>query len=280
MKIVMAHKYLLMMIVSSMTVAHVGSEDCQYRCTSRGGCSVRYVGPFRSGAQAGYCFSPSSGGRCRGTPPECQQCDKAINCRSNSGNFGGGFGAPGGSGSISSGNCKYYCTPGGGCEVRYVGPPRNGKSLGSCTAGGSCNRAPSGCKQCNLEITCKSEGGYKGDSDGGKKDESDGGKTDCKYSCSYGGCTVSYVGPPRVGPSSGYCYSKSGGGRCVGTPPECKNCNQAINCSTNFPNFDKNLKREGGQASVVLHTIRRGDRGNIDDILPNVKITGSGPIIN
>jgi len=269
MKIVMAHKCLLMLIVSSMTVAHVGSEDCQYRCTSRGGCSVRYVGPFRSGAQAGYCFSPSSGGRCRGTPPECQQCDKAINCRSNSGNFGGGFGAPGGSGSISSGNCKYSCTSGGGCEVRYVGPHRNGKSLGSCTAGGSCNRAPSGCQQCNLVITCNSEGGFKGESDGGKKNESDGGKkgscplvyspvcgkdgrtksnsceagegnvqckgecpcqSDCKYSCSYGGCTVSYVGPPRVGPSSGYCYSKSGGGRCVGTPPECKNCNQEINC--------------------------------------------------
>ena len=60
---------------------------------------MRYVGPARGGAQAGYCFSPSAGGRCRGTPPECLQCNKAITCHSNSGGFGGTIGesgAPGG----------------------------------------------------------------------------------------------------------------------------------------------------------------------------------------
>jgi len=51
--------------------------------------------------------------------------------------------------------------------------------------------------------------------------------TDCKYTCDGGGCSVKYTGPPRSGPSTGVCFSS---GRCIGTPPECQKCNQAISC--------------------------------------------------
>ena len=49
----------------------------------------------------------------------------------------------------------------------------------------------------------------------------------CDYSCeSNGGCSVKYVGLHRSGLTSGICF----GGKCSGTPPECKNCNQVVNC--------------------------------------------------
>ena len=35
---------------------------------------------FRSGNTKGSCFPASFGGRCSGTPPECQDCNKVKNC--------------------------------------------------------------------------------------------------------------------------------------------------------------------------------------------------------
>jgi len=61
---------------------------------------------------------------------------------------------------VYSGDCKYSCRPNGGCDVRYVGPPRSGRSKGSC--GGSppvCGGTPPECRQCNQAITCNSNSG-------------------------------------------------------------------------------------------------------------------------
>lgn len=54
----------------------------------------------------------------------------------------------------------------------------------------------------------------------------------CDYQCRGAdrGCTVTYTGPPRVGLKMGSCFSRSFGGRCFGTPPECLDCNLAISC--------------------------------------------------
>jgi len=58
-----------------------GSQDCDYQCTDGGGCQVTYVGPPRSGKTKGACFPERfAGGKCSGTPSECQDCNKAINC--------------------------------------------------------------------------------------------------------------------------------------------------------------------------------------------------------
>ena len=35
---------------------------------------------FRSGNTQGSCFAASFGGRCSGTPPECQDCNRVKNC--------------------------------------------------------------------------------------------------------------------------------------------------------------------------------------------------------
>lgn len=58
----------------------------------------------------------------------------------------------------------------------------------------------------------------------------------CDYKCTKtGGCTVTYVGPPRACPvvascHAGACFPDEYGGSCSGTPPECQDCNQAISC--------------------------------------------------
>jgi len=57
------------------------SDDlCKYSCSSRGGCSVTYVGPPRSGKTQGSCFPQTSGGSCHGTPSGCKDCNTAIQC--------------------------------------------------------------------------------------------------------------------------------------------------------------------------------------------------------
>jgi len=54
--------------------------------------------------------------------------------------------------------CRYRCTDGGGCEVHYTGPPRRGKTKGSCfpfSFGGDCSGTPRECLHCNRAITCR-----------------------------------------------------------------------------------------------------------------------------
>merc|ERR1719507_944086 len=51
--------------------------------------------------------------------------------------------------------CDYSCTPGGGCSVLYVGPPRAGQTQGSCfpdSFGGSCDGTPPECERCNQVV--------------------------------------------------------------------------------------------------------------------------------
>merc|ERR1712012_1281073 len=58
------------------------SDDCQYNCEDRGGCSVMWTGVTRSGYTQGYC---TSDGRCAATPPECVDCKD--HCGTRSGNY-------------------------------------------------------------------------------------------------------------------------------------------------------------------------------------------------
>jgi len=55
-------------------------EVCKYSCLDSGACEVRYTGRPRSGNTKGSCFPASFGGRCSGTPSECQDCNRVKNC--------------------------------------------------------------------------------------------------------------------------------------------------------------------------------------------------------
>merc|ERR1712180_45483 len=52
-----------------------------------------------------------------------------------------------------------------------------------------------------------------------------GGSSNCDYRCTNGGgCEVSFGG------TLGSCFPRDFGGSCSGTPRQCQDCNQAINC--------------------------------------------------
>jgi len=73
----------LVCLPSLMATPFPGSSDndvCQYTCLDNGACEVLYTGRPRSGNTKGSCFPASFGGRCSGTPPECQDCNKVKNC--------------------------------------------------------------------------------------------------------------------------------------------------------------------------------------------------------
>merc|ERR1712179_365571 len=55
-------------------------RNCRYQCQNNGGCEVTYIGPSRPGQLSGSCFPKSFGGSCSGTPRECQDCSRALNC--------------------------------------------------------------------------------------------------------------------------------------------------------------------------------------------------------
>ena len=68
----------------------------------------------------GACFPPDFGGSCTGTPPECLQCNLALDCPQ------GGQQEEGeeGEGEVSGGTgevCDYKCEENGGCQVLYIG---------------------------------------------------------------------------------------------------------------------------------------------------------------
>ena len=61
------------------------------------------------------------------------------------------------------------------------------------------------------------------------------------YDCDRnGGCKVKYVGPPRGGNILGSCFPASFGGDCSGTPAECRDCNQRLNCPENVRAISEN----------------------------------------
>merc|ERR1712086_1055142 len=65
-------------------------DNCSYACNGDGSCTVHYIGPFRSGQVKGSCFPASFGGRCNGTPRECQDCNHGSQC-GGSQSSGGGY---------------------------------------------------------------------------------------------------------------------------------------------------------------------------------------------
>lgn len=71
--------------ISSVLAAPPGSssgDPCEYSCTSKGGCEVRYVGHPRNGGIKGSCFPADFGGGCSGTPRECRPCNTVKTCGS------------------------------------------------------------------------------------------------------------------------------------------------------------------------------------------------------
>merc|ERR1719342_877876 len=97
--------------------------------------------------------------KCRGCRFSCsgsQSRTKSIS-RPSSGSSSGSRGSSGSRPSGGSRNCDYKCTDGGACQVTYVGPPRAGRTQGSCFPrdfGGNCSGTPRECQDCNQAITC------------------------------------------------------------------------------------------------------------------------------
>ena len=105
------------------------NDQCDYECQSSGGCNVKYTGPPRGGPTSGSCFPPLFGGSCTGTPPECLDCNKALDCAAERETEPGN--------SIDKNKdyeegktekplngdevCDYKCQDSGGCEVHYTG---------------------------------------------------------------------------------------------------------------------------------------------------------------
>ena len=219
-----------------------------------------YKGPPRSGPTSGSCFSAAFGGSCSGTPPECDDCNKAVTCKEGSSAEGLGEVFSAGSEEMipsseeSNGTkpapCLYKCNDNGGCQVLYTGPPRGGATSGSCfpsSFGGSCSGTPTECQDCNQAVTCQEETngdemiigtfGGKEDKEGGTKGTSEGVTVStemdepCRYLCTAGGgCQVRYAGPAQDGSTVGNCFSKAFGGSCSGTPQGCRDCNKAVKC--------------------------------------------------
>ena len=66
--------------ITETLIGDPNKDQCDYECQSTGGCNVRYTGPPRGGPTSGSCFPPLFGGSCSGTPPECLDCNKALDC--------------------------------------------------------------------------------------------------------------------------------------------------------------------------------------------------------
>ena len=106
-----------------------------------------------------------------------------------------------------------------------------------------CKSIPSGCQRC--DDVCSREDGNKdkldytvtrsrGQSSPPRRPQRPSSSHDqvCDYQCKpSGGCTATYVGPPRRGNLEGSCFSDASGGGCSGTPNECHQCNQVLSCS-------------------------------------------------
>merc|ERR1712130_914604 len=98
--------------------------------------------------------------KCRSCSHTCSGSQSRIEGSSSGSGSNSGFGSnsgsrsPGGSGSQ---DCDYKCTNSGGCQVTYVGPPRAGKTQGSCfpdSFGGECSGTSRECQDCNRAINC------------------------------------------------------------------------------------------------------------------------------
>merc|ERR1711884_545121 len=229
----------------------VGTDEtgnCGYACKQDGSCEVSWAGPPRAGGTSASCFSPKFGGSCFGTVQGCVDCN--VFC-------GGGSGSDSRPSSSDSDNCLGYderCREVEGIKeckqvcVAAVGTPLefedNSRPSSSASASDSncigyeerCEtRIQSGvpqqeCKQVCVKapvvgIPLEFEDNSRPSSGGGQSDRN------CDYQCeANGGCRVKYVGPSRPGQLSGSCFPQSFGGSCSGTPPECRDCIDVLNC--------------------------------------------------
>ena len=153
-------------------------------------------------------------------------------------------------------DCRFSCS-GSQSRTKGIGRP----SFGSGSSSGSGTR-PSGSRPSGS----RPSGGRIRELTSQKRNTFIGSRN-CDYTCERnGGCKVTYVGPPRAGrtqvrlswiknfhpPSHKYygfvtklplkldllfccllqgsCFPRDFGGSCSGTPRECQDCNQAINC--------------------------------------------------
>ena len=106
-------------------------RNCRYECQSSGGCQVTYIGPSRPGKTSGSCFPQSFGGSCSGTPPECQNCNRALSCSEGGSSSSGGSSRP--SGGRPSGGRPSGVRPSGGRPSG--GRPSNGSSSSNGSGG-------------------------------------------------------------------------------------------------------------------------------------------------
>merc|ERR1719350_175663 len=207
--------------------------DCLSSCDPDRSCKVSWTGSFRPGGTQASCFSPDFGGSCFGTVPGCKDCNQV--CTGGGSSSGGGSSRPSsGSGGSSSQSCAESRRCGRGQECKPVRLCGCAGAAGVFEFGDDTGRSCPG--ECSVaqDFRCKSSRGGSSSSSGGSSG-SGGSKTgrNCSYKCqSNGGCEVTYIGPSRPGQTSGSCFPQSFGGSCSGTPPECQDCNRALNCSS------------------------------------------------
>ena len=89
-------------LISCALVAISTAQDCDYKCQSNGGCTVSY------GLTSGSCFSAKFGGSCSGTPSQCSDCNRVLNCGGGSSGGGSSGGRPSGGRPSGGMLCEWY----------------------------------------------------------------------------------------------------------------------------------------------------------------------------
>jgi len=141
-------------------------------------------------------------------------------------------------------DCRFSCS-GSQSRTKGIGRP----SFGSGSSSGSDSR-PSGSRPSGSR---PSGGGIRELTS--QKRNTFVGSRNCDYTCERnGGCKVTYVGPPRAGRTQGSCFPRDFGGSCSGTPRECQDCNQAINC---WYSQSGALQCQFSQDLVIFHQYSR-----------------------
>jgi len=120
----------------------ITENGCTYTCESNKSCRVK-----SSGSGAGSCFPPDFGGSCIGTPRNCKDCNKVVDCE---------LGASAPQAEVAD-TCEYDCEPSGRCSVTFATTKQGGTKgvrKGSCFPedfGGECTSTPTKCVQCKFK---------------------------------------------------------------------------------------------------------------------------------
>ena len=154
-------------------VAHISSGGtCSYNCdgwpyeqckTQSRFASATCINPFTSRSSS-QIFSNYP--ECANIPSGCKRCDDVCSSRDGKNKLDyrvrqrGQRSPPAQHRPSSSKVCDYQCKPNGSCTATYVGPPRSGKTQGSCSSdefGGDCSGTPKECQNCNQVLSCSPE---------------------------------------------------------------------------------------------------------------------------